>query len=83
MNKKQLEKLINWIIKNEDDSISLFPYWWDDYDFSEENLKKFIFETIIPEVLKSVIPNKIWFEEYDECITITRRKVKELYNIKL
>jgi hypothetical protein len=42
-------------------------------------VKQYIFETIIPEVLKSVMPNKIETEAVRE----VKQKAKELYNITL
>ena len=84
MNKEELEKLID----NED---FMETYWlYEDREeyFSKDKLKQFIFETIIPEVLKSVILEKR--EEnnhidlaYNNYWKYIKNKAKELYNINL
>ena len=62
--------------------------WMTPYPLNEE-LKQYIFETIIPEVLKSVIPNYIEkpFDYLDIgnnwCINGIKRTAKELYDITL
>jgi len=80
MNKIELEKMFDEAVKSQDDNISFFPYWWDQRDFSNENCKKFIFETIIPEVLNSVLSNE--FCPYN-CEHSIKQKTKELYWITL
>jgi hypothetical protein len=50
---KEIEKLTKDIWKSNDDKISWFPYGGDDYDFNEDNAKKFIrisLQTIAKEV---------------------------------
>lgn len=53
-----------------------------------EELKAYLFETIIEEVLKSVIPNKTeifwqYEEDYNICIDDIKQKAKSLYWIIL
>lgn len=79
MNREELEKMIN----NED----LILWNW-------QSLKQFIFDTIIPEVLKSVLldENKEYMKEYFNAYYIEARenikfdiktKAKEQFNIDL
>jgi hypothetical protein len=64
---------------------------WLDASYSKVNIdkiKQFIFESIIPEILKSVIPEeKEGYDDhttiYNNCIYHTRQKAKELYWIDL
>ena len=53
-------------------------FWMEDYT-------KFIFDTIIPEVLKSVMPNFTYNKDTtrEECFKEIRIRTKELYNIDL
>ena len=75
MNKEQLEKMFEEM------------YTWRD----KHNMKQFIFETVIPKVLKSVIyrteripSNNIdYLKWYTDCQDIIKQKAKELYNITL
>ena len=73
MNKEELEKTIN----------HFYNCWFNDYE-----LKDFIFETIIPEVLKSMLVYE-WhwinpiIEKRKYANKLIKQKAKELYNINL
>ena len=74
MNKEQLEKMFDEM------------YTWRD----KHNMKQFIFETVIPEVLKSIIDeddfimvNGHYFKWYTDKISGIKQKAKDLYNITL
>jgi len=74
-NREELEKMF-------DEKINTLWYNAEKYIEHNERLKKIFFETIIPEVLKSIIPwdnNLSWQLNID----YIKRKAKELYNIKL
>ena len=81
MNKIEIEKKIDFLIED----------WWYNLDqWQIDNLKQFIFETIIPEVLNSVLErpfsdesNMMCKEWYSECIEQIKQKAKELFNINL
>jgi len=51
-------------------------------------IRHFIFKQVIPEVLKSVLPDETferseYWNWYDVCIDNSKQKAKELYNIEL
>ena len=81
-NIKEIEKM-------RDDKFDIFGI---SYDWKSNKIQ-FIFETIIPEVLKSVMPEKLWWHQeeqqrifawwYDACIEEIKQKAKELYWIDL
>jgi hypothetical protein len=77
MNKQELEKKLN-------EAITELDCYWDLSYNRIENFKDTFFETIIPEVLKSVIPDEdtLFYCEKQIVIEI-KQKAKELYNINL
>ena len=81
MNKKELEKMFD----EEFDELLKIDRWergYDELDVTDE-VKQFIFKTIIPEVLNSVLPEwnkKSYISTYKNYI---KPKIKELYNIDL
>ena len=92
MNKEQLEKMFD-----DEFNVNTTNPIYDHYNFdnhSPHEIKDFIFETIIPEVLKSVIPeyrntqtkdDEINSMRYwrNDCIEEVKQKAKELYWIEL
>lgn len=93
MNKEELNIIIRNSITTEDHDVCLFPFWWDDYDFSSENLEKLIYDNILPKVLNSVIPNDndIDFKKLSidrsswqlDMLKTIKQKIRELYDINL
>jgi hypothetical protein len=80
MNKEELEKMFNerFIVNQNIGN-------WNFVNINKQCFD-FIFETIIPEVLKSVMPNYVisWIqEEFDMHSPIIKKKVKDLYWITL
>ena len=78
MNKKELEKIFDetfWDLwKTDVYNEEWEPLW---YINNNDEVKQFIFETIILEVLKSVISH------FDEDYNTKKIKLKELYDINL
>lgn len=87
MNREELEKMFD--ERFTDIESLLRKNDWDDLS----DIREFIFETIIPEVLKSVTPEKMpdnkdivtsamiyW---NNNCIDYVKNRAKELYNITL
>lgn len=75
MNKKELDAHIENI---------RIRYVWKEFK-SKEDIKEFIFNEIIAEVLNSIIPD-IYEEDYNKniiCINDIKQKAKDLYNITL
>ena len=88
MNKKELEKMFDEEVK----SITMdYDDNWNPLLYNPNNtLKEFIFKTITPEVLKSIIDrpflseaDDLYREWYDDCISNIKQKAKELYWIDL
>lgn len=76
MNKKRIRKIFD-------------EKYWDDM-LNRWELKNFVFETIIPEVLKSIIDrpflneaDELYREWYDDCIKEIKQKAKDLYSVTL
>ena len=73
MNKEQIEKM--------------FDEFYYERIVNSEIIEDFIFDTVIPEVLESVMPEEnqagIATWKYTECIEDIKQKAKELYNITL
>lgn len=94
MTREELEKMFDKKFPFTDIHYSNEPMWWKyEVPFPSE-AKQFIFETIIPEVLKSVIPEEnewylINFEEDNKyaleniIIQNIKQKAKENFNIDL
>lgn len=84
MNKEQLEKMF-------DDKFydNFWSMRWVAPIATISEIKQFIFETIIPEVLNSVIPkeftilNTIYAEWHNDCLDNIKQKALNLYNITL
>ena len=87
MNKEMIEKMY-------DEQVSWMIIYDENWDEITDTIKYFIFDTIIPEVLESVIYSEnemkmfkmvnekqfLWLKFYDENL---KQKVKELYWINL
>ena len=73
MNKQELEKLFDEKVTN----MRIFDEYKNDITYK---VKQFIFETVIPEVLKEIIP-----KHYENCKWCSELKIKakELYWIEL
>lgn len=77
MNREQLEKILK-------EKICITGSFWkirDDIFIGD--VKDFIFDIIIPEVLNSIIINKEWKLINIDAIVNIKQKAKELYNITL
>lgn len=70
MNKIELEKMFD------DKFWYCFNKWVETDNITKDNIKLFIFETIIPEVLKSVIPKEYYLENINE-LSFFERQIKE------
>ena len=88
MNKIDLEKIIdkNFCIER---YCANWPFL-EEKEIDISDVKQFIFETIIPEVLNSIIDrpflseaDDLYREWYDDCISDIKQKAKKLYNINL
>lgn len=82
MNRKELEKMFD-----ERFGISQ-SYERIKDDVFMNDLKQFIFNEMIPEVLNSILPKYLSIEHYREyrnidCVDDIKEKAKELYNINL
>ena len=73
MNRTDLEKMF-------DDEFILCqfiePFWDDDWENVNEEVKQFIFDKLLPEVLKEILPEE---HHYCNCIDDIKRKAKELW----
>lgn len=76
--KEEFKKLI----KNKNDSISLFPFGGDDHDFSEENCMKFIEKLLFEERIKTI--NLIFKEgknEIDPKVNYLYKEMKKSFDL--
>ena len=75
------------------DKAYLITDWGENWELDRVKVKDFIFETIIPEVIKGILVEKLWWHTddlmsaywswYDNCIDNIKNKAKELYWIDL
>lgn len=89
MDKQQLGKLFDERFNVE----ILNKHTWEQYFFwainnepSPEDIKSFFFDTVIPEVIKSILPKNdthIWISLEDWIIDDIKQKAKDLYWITL
>jgi len=86
MNREELEKMFDEVFEEA---------YYRNHTHLKYDVKQFIFDTIIPEVLKNVIPEYKWSTQtkddeinlmrywHTDCINDMKQKAKELYNINL
>lgn len=79
MNKEQLEKIF-------DEKFWIAPsYERIKHEVYTNDMKQFIFETIISEVLKSIIPNFTYNKDTtrEDCFDEIKQRAKDLYWIEI
>ena len=91
MNREELEKMFDEMLSKLDWDIE----YWELKLRNSSDIKKYLFDTIITEVLKSVIPEYKWSTQtkddeinlmrywHTDCINDMKQKAKEQFNINL
>ncbi len=88
MNRKELEKMFDEKFPNLSEE-EMYMDWGIGYMEKTEEVKEFIFDELIKEALKSIIPeNKEWepcnfFNWYNRAIDIIKENAKAIYDITL
>ena len=81
--REELEKMFDEKFSIICENMPIVSWDWKFYELND--IKQFIFETLIPKVLKSIIPNYDveYFYETDFARVYIKQKAKELYWIDL
>ncbi len=82
MDKEDLEKMFDDKFSVETEWKTEYFFWAINNDPSPDEIKQFIFETIIPEVLKNIIIKPEWFTDYEYKEEL-KQQAKELYWIDI